>query len=177
MLFRASRAYLVAVAVAVSHPAAAERLRDTLATPAGTLTIRQLDEGDLGDDFAVTLGGRMVMRSTLGDAHTRFPDFPVPGLLQYIDRPLPPFTAVAVFQQNNWGNACDGGPIWLLGIYADGRFRISEPIDFCGGPPPVVHVEGTAVQIDIPASRDAQGAVTVPAEAWVFANGKLRRVR
>ncbi len=37
------------------------------------------------------------------------------------------FDAVAVFQQFNWGSACNGGPIWFLGIHANGTFLRSPP--------------------------------------------------
>ncbi len=65
---------------------------------------------------------------------------PVPRLLKYVDKAIPPFEAVAVFQQFSWGNACNGGPIWFLGIHKSGTFTLSNPIDFCGGPSPMVTV-------------------------------------
>jgi len=123
------------------------------------------------------LGQRVVTRSKEGDEGTAFADFPVPKLVKYVDEPIPPFDAVAVFQQYNWGNACNGGPIWFLGIYKDGTFSASKSIDFCGGPSPLVSVTTGGVHVVLPTSTAQDGSTTLPEEEWVFSEGRLRRVR
>lgn len=168
---------LALVAVVLVRLASAAALREEVITPGGPLVIEQMDKGVLGTDFVVRLGQRVVMRAKEGDKETAFADFPVPKLVKYMSKPVWPFNAVAVFQQHNWGNACNGGPIWFLGIYKDGTFSASEPIDFCGGPSPRVSVTAGGVHVVLPASTAQDGSTTLPEEEWVFSGAKLRRVR
>jgi hypothetical protein len=157
--------------------ATAAVIRQEVTTPGGPLVIKQMDEGALGTDFVVTLGQQVVIRAKEGDPETTFADFPVPKLVKYVDQPVLPFAAVAVFQQYNWGNACNGGPIWFLGIYKDGTFSVSKSIDFCGGPSPLVSVTPDGVHVVLPASTVKDGATTLAEEEWVFSENRLRRVR
>jgi hypothetical protein len=159
------------IALLVSSVAVAE---DAVMTPGGLLVIRQLDEGFLGSDFAVMLGKREVIRSKEGDEQTPFSNFPVPHLLKYVDKAIPPFEAVAVFQQFSWGNACNGGPIWFLGIHKDGTFTVSDPIDFCGGLSPKVTVTSEAVHVISPASDGKNESEPSPEKEWIFFQGKVK---
>lgn len=177
MHFRRWGQPLALVAAVFVGLAGAATVREDILTPGGALVVQQMDEGPLGTDFAVTLGRRVVMRSKEGARESVYADFPVPKILKYVGQPVPPFDAVAVFQQYSWGNACNGGPIWCLGIFRDGTFSASEAIDFCGGPAPLVSVTSAGVHIVLPASTARDGATTLPAEEWVFSGAKLRRVR
>jgi hypothetical protein len=173
---RWGQSLFLVTAMLIGLPAVAA-FREEIRTPGGPLIIQQLDEGRLGTDFTVRLGQRVVIRAKEGDETTAFPDFPVPKLLQYAGESVPPFDAVAVVQQYNWGNACNGGPIWFLGIYKDGTFSASAPIDFCGGPSPQVSVTAGEVHIVLPASKAQGGSTLLPEEEWVFSGGKLQRIR
>lgn len=121
---------------AASLSVGAQQVKERLATPAGEVRITQLDAGELGNKFAVTLGDKLILQTNGGESG-QFSDSPVPTILKHFDA-VTPFDAVIVFQQNMWGNACDGGPLWFLGLKGDGSFSVSSPIDFCGGRQPVV---------------------------------------
>lgn len=162
------------IALLVSSVAFA--MENKVMTPGGFLVVRQLDKGLLGSDFAVTLGKQEVIRSKEGDEKTPFSNFPIPHLLKYVDKAIQPFEAVAVFQQFSWGNACNGGPIWFLGIHKDGTFIVSDPIDFCGGPSPIVTVTHDAVHVISPASDGQNGSEPSPEIEWIFFNGKVKPI-
>lgn len=149
-------------------------MEENVITPSGLLVIRQMDKGVLGADFTVMLGKKEVIRSKEGDEKTPFSNFPVPHLLKYVDKAIPPFEAVAVFQQFSWGNACNGGPIWFLGIHKDGTFTVSDPIDFCGGPSPKVMVTPDAIHVISPDSDGQNGSEPSPKMEWIFFNGKVK---
>lgn len=149
-------------------------MQQEVMTPGGLLVIRQLDKELLGSAFVVMLGKREVIRSKEGDEKTPFSSFPVPRLLKYVDKAIPPFAAVAVFQQFSWGNACNGGPIWFLGIHQDATFTVSDPIDFCGGPSPIVTATPEAVHVISPAFDGQNASESAPEKEWVFLNGKVK---
>lgn len=165
---------LASAAISLLVSLMAVAMQEEVITPGGLLVIRQLDKGLLGADFAVMLGKREVIRSNEGDEKTPFSNFPVPRLLKYVDKAIPPFEAVAVFQQFSWGNACNGGPIWFLGIHKDGTFTVSDPIDFCGGPSPMVTVTPEAVHVISPASDGQNGSEPSPEKEWIFFQGKVK---
>jgi hypothetical protein len=142
-----------------------------LSTPAGPLVIEQIDQG-FGREFYVYLSGQTVLHNKEGDSTTAFPDFPVPDVIAYVGEPIGPFDAVAVFQQFNWGNACNGGPIWFLGINRNGGFTRSKPVDVCGGSvPPQVAVNRGVIHLTLP------GTGRVPGEEWTYSGRELERAR
>jgi hypothetical protein len=167
---------LTSIPIVLLVSCAAVAMQEGVRTPGGFLVIRQLDKELLGGDFTVILGNREVIRSKEGDDKTPFSSFPVPRLLKYIDQPIPPFAAVAVFQQFSWGNACNGGPIWFLGIQKDGTFTVSDPIDFCGGPSPIVTVISETVHVISPASDGQDGSDPSPEKEWVFSKGTVKTI-
>jgi hypothetical protein len=142
-------------------PVLASTIKEQRATPAGPLVIEQVDEGPLGNEFFVYLAGKTVLHSKLDDNSTEFPAYPIPHLFAYFDGPIGESDAVAVFQQSNWGNACDGGPVWFLGISRDGNFKKSNSIEFCG--PPKIHLM---------LSRPGQASSP---EQWIYSEGKLEK--
>ncbi len=156
--------------------ALSEAQQKQFVTPGGPLVIQQLDKQLLGSNFVVMLGGREVMRTQEGDVNAKFPDFPVPRVLAYAGKGMPPFAAVAVFQQFNWGNACNGGPLWFLGIYKDGSFWTSKPIEFCGGTPPIVSITSKIIRVTLPGS-DKKGSTPTPKREWILFQGKVRQLR
>jgi hypothetical protein len=48
---------------------------------------------------------------------------------------------VVLVQQHMAGNACNGGPLWLLGLRRDASYAVSSAIDFFGGADPIVSRE------------------------------------
>jgi hypothetical protein len=159
----------------LSAPVGAQQ--EQLITPGGPLIIRQLDKRLLGSNFVVMLGEREVIRTEEGDENATFPDFPVPRVIAYAENGIPPFSAVAVFQQFSWGNACSGGPIWFLGIHKDGTFWASNSIDFCGGAPPIVSITSDAIHVILPGSDLGNGSAPTPKREWVLSQGKVELAR
>ena len=159
-----------ALSIAIAPPASAGSPGET-ATPGGTLVIRQLDSLPLGNHFLVTLGDQHVLETKLGDDARPFADFPVPGLLKYVDREIGAYDAVVVFQQSNWGNACAGGPIWFLGIHRNGAFSRSIPIDACSTAPPAVTVQNGAIDVIL------AGSPNVATQEWHYSGTAPERIR
>jgi hypothetical protein len=160
-------------------PAAAKTVKE-IVTPTGVLVVDAVNSQAFAHEFKVTLAGQTVLHTIEGDAATPFPNFPEPAVIRYVAEPIGPYDAVVIFQQFSSGNACNGGPIWFLGISKDGRFAISPPIDFCGGRSPrimidrgVIHVEFPVDEKDLP-STDARRSQS---EEWTFSEKGLARIR
>jgi len=151
-------------------PVLASTIKEQRTTPAGQLVIEQVDEGPLGNEFYVYLAGKTILHSKLGDATTEFSAFPIPHLFAYFGESMNGVDAVAVFQQFNWGNACDGGPVWFLGISRDGNFKKSNSVEFCG--PPETTVKHGVIHL----IRSEAGQASPPKE-WIYSGGKLQKVK
>ena len=160
---------------AASLSVSAQQVKERLATPAGEIRITQLDAGELGNKFAVTLGDKSILQ-TNGEEDGQFSDSPVPTILKHFNA-VTPYDAVVVFQQNMWGNACDGGPLWFLGLKRDGTFSVSSPIDFCGGRPPVIRQTAGRIIVTLPGGPPNRGEGYIPTETWVYENGRVRQLK
>jgi hypothetical protein len=134
--------------------------------------IERLDDQQLGTEFEVRLGNHVVLHTKEGDGATAFPDFRVPDIIKYVGEPIGPFDAVAVFQQFTWGNVCNGGPIWFLGIRRNGSFTRSDAVDNCGGLTPQVTVNHGAIHLMLP-QMDQISAI----HEWTFSGSGLERTR
>ena len=144
-----------------------------IATAAGDLQVQQLDTRRLGQRFSVRLGGQVVLVTDQADEGSAFADFPVPQPLTGALGPFPGFAQVVVFQQFAWGNACNGGPLWVLAVRADGQFVRSAAVDYCGNAArPTVQADPHGVTISLPTT--ASGAAAV--ERWRFERGRLKRL-
>ena len=160
---------------AASLSVSAQQVKERLATPAGEIRITQLDAGELGNKFAVTLGDKSILQ-TNGEEDGQFSDSPVPTILKHFNA-VTPYDTVVVFQQNMWGNACDGGPLWFLGLKRDGTFSVSSPIDFCGGRPPVIRQTAGRIIVTLPGGPPNRGEGYIPTETWVYENGRVRQLK
>ncbi|TKR29284.1 hypothetical protein FCE95_14065 [Luteimonas gilva] len=156
-------------------PAAAPPASDTQAdTVAGRLEIEALPRAAHGQEsFRIALAGRELRRT---GADADFPDFPAPRILQRYPQGIAPFDEVVVFQQEMYGNACDGGPLWMLGLKRDGSYAMSEPIDFCGGKAAQLSATRDELTIVLPGGPLNRGEGEIPAETWRYRNGKVERV-
>lgn len=149
--------------VAAPAPDAAGRTLALRATAGGELRIEQRDALRLGHRFALTLAGRLLLSTDADDPAGEFSDFPLPkivwdsGARRWHGRQL------IVVQQFAWGNACAGGPLWVLAVAADGQAERSAPIDFCGGPPATVRADRRGIVVS-----------TGPGEAWRHDGRTLR---
>lgn len=145
-----------------------------LNTVAGELEIIQQDKGALGRKFLILLHKNVVL-STDGDKDGgRFSDFPMPKVLKDFNGGIPPFDEVILFQQYDWGNACNGGPLWFLGLSRNGSFKVSKEIDFCGGKQPITKIVDQQVFITIPLESPTQGE-RFTSEEWIYKNGIVTR--
>lgn len=143
-------------------------------TVAGRLEIEELPRAEDGQDvFRIVLAGK-ELRRTGGGAD--FPDFPVPRMLQKYPQGIAPFDETIVFQQDMHGNACDGGPLWILGLKRDGTYAISDPIDFCGGKSPQLSATRDELTIVLPGGPLNRGEGEVPTEVWKYRDGKIGRI-
>jgi hypothetical protein len=147
----------------ILQTAFAETVKSTVDTVAGPLSVIQLDEGDLGEHFKVSLAGKTILET--GEGHESEAS-PFPEIIGRFTAQAKPYDDLFLLQQSNWGNACNGGPLWFLGINRDGSFKRFDSIDFCGGPAPVIKAANGTVELRIP--RD------VP-KIWTLTNGVLTR--
>ncbi len=156
-----------------------EVVRQKITTERGDLRIIQLDEGRVGNEFAVRLNGRVVVKTggEMSKSDFRFHDYPLPNVILHINKGVVPFDEVFVLQQRMWGNACDGGPIWFLGGKSDGSYAISDAIEYCGGPPPILTVLPEKVHITVPGHAPHRGVGFIPQEVWVYKDGKVSQVK
>lgn len=143
-------------------------------TVAGRLEVVEQPKANDGQEaFRITLAGRELRRTGSGGD---FPDFPAPRILQRYEHGIAPFDQVFVFQQDMRGNACDGGPLWILGLRRDGSHAISKPIDFCGGKAPQLSATREQLTIVLPGGPTNRGEGTVPSEIWRYRDGEVTRV-
>jgi hypothetical protein len=171
--------WLVMALAAYAQEYETEVVRQKITTERGDLRIIQLDEGRVGNEFAVRLNGRVVVKTggKRNNSDFRFHDYPLPNVILHINKGVVPFDEVFVLQQRMWGNACDGGPIWFLGNRSDGSYAISDAIDYCGGPPPILSVLPEKVTVTIPGHTFRRGERFIPQEVWVYKEGKVSPVK
>ena len=159
-------------------PALAAAIEE-IATPAGPLVVDLVDEQAFRREFKINLAGQTILHTIEGDPAAPFPNFPEPAVIRYVAEPIGPYDAVAVFQQSSSGNACNGGPIWFLGISKNGRFTISQPIDFCGGHSPEIRIDHGVIHVMLAADEtdasptEAQGRRL---EEWTFSGQGVARM-
>nr|CBA33934.1 hypothetical protein Csp_B21510 [Curvibacter putative symbiont of Hydra magnipapillata] len=84
---------------------------------------------------------------------------------------------VLVIQENPMGNACNGGPIYVIGITADGSTVTSPRIDFCGGKAPVFSEQKEGLRITFPGGGRNHGKGKTPDEVWHWSRGQLKKIK
>lgn len=164
--------YALPASTPASAPAAtSEPQADTVA---GRLDIEALPRGAHGDEsFRIALAGKELRRTGAGGD---FPDYPAPRILERYPQGIAPFDEVIVFQQDMRGNACDGGPLWMLGLKRDGSYAISDPIDFCGGKAPQLSATREQLTIVMPGGPPNRGEGELPTETWRYRDGKVEQM-
>jgi hypothetical protein len=141
-------------------------------TVAGRLEIAPVGGGTRSDAHVVRMDGHELLRTGAGGA---FADFPLPRLLARFGA-LAPFDEVLVFQQHMYGNACSGGPLWILGLRRGGAPVRSTAIDYCGGADPELETRGAALLVTLPGAA-ANGVLAGQApQRWEFRAGELRQL-
>lgn len=155
--------------------AAAEEIVERLDTAAGELTIGRQEPEPLAV-WALRVGGELVRRFDARDEADDLAASPQPTVLRRFVSGVAPFDEVVVVQQHGGGNACDGGPLWLLGLRRDGSFSASPTIDVCGGREPRVERDGGRIRIEVPGGPPNRGEGWIPGETWLYEGGTLRRL-
>jgi hypothetical protein len=152
--------------LSTAHVPAQEKA-ETLTTAAGELVVFRVESsGRCG----ITLGGKAIL-----DADCQY--HYAPRVLGHFKGGIRPFDEVVVLQDSPMGNACNGGPLWFLGINRDGSHKISEKIDFCGGRDPVVKRGADRVTVLLPGGPPNRGKGYIPSETWVYQDGKVRQLK
>jgi hypothetical protein len=104
----------------------AETVKSTVDTVAGPLSVIQLDEGHLGEHFKVSLAGKTILETGEGYESE---DSPFPKIISRFTAQAKPYDDLFLLQQFEWGNACNGGPLWFLGIIETARSSASARLD------------------------------------------------
>jgi len=174
--FRAALLAALALACVLPAGAADPPGSETIArrtTIAGELTITRLGDDVFAGPFRIALDDRLVIRT---DNDKPVVGMPIPRILTSFRDRLAPYDEIVVLQQSTAGNACNGGPIWFLGLMRSGAFTVSEPIDFCGGADPLIERRGGAIRLTFPGGPPNHGTEPVPTEVWQFKNGKAHQI-
>ncbi|MCW5603858.1 MAG: hypothetical protein KIT18_04860 [Burkholderiales bacterium] len=101
----------------------------------------------------------------------------LPKVIGHFREGLGPVDQLVVVQENPMGNACNGGPLHLIGLRKDRSYSVSAPLDFCGGKDPVLRRDGKDVFITFPGGPPNRGTGRIPAERWVYRDGQVKEAR
>jgi hypothetical protein len=86
---------------------------------------------------------------------------------------LSPFDEVVLLQEVSMGNACNGGPIWFLGLRRDGSFQLAGSIPFCGGADAVIRPDPGRITVFVRGGPPNRGEGYLPSETWAFQEGRV----
>jgi hypothetical protein len=84
---------------------------------------------------------------------------------------------LVILQEMPMGNACNGGPLHFIGLSKNKSYRVSGPLDFCGGKAPVIKHQGEIISITFPGGPPNRGTGYIPTEKWIYRNGQLKKVK
>lgn len=158
-------------ACADSSPA---RVVDQVATSAGLLQVEELERGCR---YRVVLGAKEILQSDCERRATPADDAPIPAVHTYYKSGIEPFVDVVLLQQQMLGNACNGGPFWLVALRPDKSFFVSKLIDYCGGAPAEITWTAQQLELVFPSAPLNRGAGTSKTERWRFKEGVLRQIK
>lgn len=84
---------------------------------------------------------------------------------------------VIIIQRNPAGNACNGGPLFVVELSRKYDAMVSPQLDFCGGASPVIAQNAKGLLITFPGGPVNHGAGKVPMERWQYQGGTFVKVR
>ena len=87
------------------------------------------------------------------------------------------FSELIVLQERPMGNACNGGPLHIIGLRENKSFHISGPLDFCGGKSPIIKQTGEIITITFPGGPPNRGEGIIPTENWTYRDGHLKKIQ
>ncbi|HEY8085441.1 MAG TPA: hypothetical protein VIE69_07545 [Methylophilaceae bacterium] len=147
-------------------------------TVAGVLKVIDLSKYDEpGSHYKITLNGKTIR--VINDADesdtNHFQGEANPVMQRHFKKPVAGFDEVIVFQQYSYGNACDGGNIWFLGLMRDKTYHISDEIPFCGGKAAVIKQKGNEITVIAPGGKLNIGEGYIPTEKYIYSNRKIEK--
>jgi len=165
---------LIAILLATStaQDSKKSRFAEELSTIAGVLRILEQEPNCRYD---VVLDRKTIWHTDCHDASSTDTDMPIPTIHTYYKQGVKPFPEVILMQQQMLGNACNGGPLWFIGLRQDGSYALSHHIAFCGGRQPVVTWSEDKVTVVLPGGPPNRGTGFLPTVTWVYEDGQVRR--
>lgn len=151
----------------------APKLETQIQTVGGEVRITELKSAC---KYRLTFNGKELWSSDCNADKNA--DFPILGIHTYnTDSFSYEGADVILLQQQMMGNACEGGDLLFLKIWRDGKFKLSDPIGFCGGKSPVVTWGDKQVTVVIPGGPPNRGKGLIPDEKWVYDDNGLKKVK
>jgi hypothetical protein len=147
-------------------PCLAEPSETFVASAIGELRLSRIDELKLCE---LAFGDRSLFTAP---CETQAP----PKLIRRIINPLGPMAEVLVFQEQPAGNACNGGPLHIVGISRRLKFLETRSIDFCNGAEPVFTLNGSAITITLTPWQTSSGEIALLTTRWLYSNGRLKKL-
>ena len=98
-----------------------------------------------------------------------------PSVLGHFDKNVAPFDDVIVVQERPQGNACNGGPIRIIGLAKGNAPKLFKLIDFCGGADPVLTQVQNELKILFPGGPPNRGQGFIPDELWILKDGSISK--
>lgn len=162
------------VCLAARASAQTPTTRDSLHTIAGELKIIELEAHC---KYKVLLADKIILLTDCQNESNEYYATPEPTIHTYYKSltGVGDFEEVVLFQMQMLGNACDGGDLIFLGLRKNKSSVLSNGIDFCGGRPPVITWGADKVTVLIPGGPPNRGKGYIPAETWVYENGRVSR--
>ncbi len=84
---------------------------------------------------------------------------------------------VLIIQRNPAGNACNGGPIFVVEVSKKYDPTVSPELDFCGGASPIISQNARGILITFPGGPVNHGSGKVPTERWQYQGGAFMKVK
>ena len=150
-------------------------MKEHVLTKAGELKVLQLDKGEMGCKFSVALDEKVILKTDCESKSTEFHAFPIPSILASFNSKVSPYDEIVVLQQSMWGNACGGGPVWVLGLKTNGSFKRLNVIDYCGDFDVINKQIGNQIFITLHQSGIRnKGFGYFPQQTWIYENGLVK---
>ena len=170
--------FVILVTLSVATTRAQERddspFSGSLYTVAGLLKVIVHEESCR---YEVVLNGKRIWHSDCHATSSAEADMPIPTIHTYYKQGVQPFAEVILMQQQMVGNACNGGPLWFIGLYQDGSYALSQRIAFCGGRQPIVTWSENKITVVLPGGPPHRGTRIIPTVTWVYENGQVKQTK
>lgn len=146
-----------------------------VATIAGDLKIYRHEDIQIKADdevCAIKVGGKLVFVQRCGGEYE-------PTLIGNLKRKTSEGeeTQILIIQRNPAGNACNGGPIFVVEVSNKYDPTVSSELDFCGGASPVFTQNARGFLITFPGGPVNHGSGKVPTARWQYQGGAFMKTK